>query len=686
MSRLYKGINWLAAGILGWAGLVAWLQPISFFGDPDWASPVVMGSLTLAALILLNGWRRWMKRWSAVTYRRVLIGLAVVIVVTQLVVAFSFVDVSRADAYFVRSQAIALAQGHRQWAHYFLIYPNNVNFTLLEAALIKILKPIFGTPWIALNVLRFLWVDTGLLSGLYLLRRWQKGRTSAFWLMLFWLLSAPVYAYSLYAYTDALVMPLALNILALVVAGLHHRSWRRWSLLSLAGFMLAVGVAMKSNLIVFWIALAILVLALWQQHQINWRTVLGWLFSMGLTLGIVFALMGAWKTASGYRAKANDRLPVTGWIAMSLNPYQSGQYNLADFQSVNKKPTAAAKQRQTTKMIKSRLKEMGATGFAVHLAKKMRVFFATGDFDSFKLTTQWIKAPRQYVTRQRNIQFWIVLMNQVLYLTVLIETIGWLITSKTFRAGQFFLTLTLLGLAAFHVLFWEVEARYALPLLPGLFVMGAVAIGDRPAWALSPRMRRLGPPLISGLALFSLLSLWQTSQHVHLATTTAGQQGNGSYVQRAAKRLAPGAHVTQTLHTRAASNQVNLSPIGRKTSPVKIELRAAGEVIYQRTGQLKKLKTLRFPTTKAQTLTLTIKNVGQRPVRYGAMVAPYSPQTGKITARNHTYLQYYALRNHRPQTLTNGLLSTILVVVAFGATLIVYQRLPDMQTDALNSR
>ncbi|RRK10488.1 hypothetical protein D1831_07445 [Lactiplantibacillus garii] len=676
MNRVLKGINWLAAGVLGWAGLVAWLQPVNFFGDPDLASPVVIGSFTLAFLILVNALRQWMRRWSSATYRRVVVGLLILIAVTQLVVAVNFVDVSRADAFYVRTQALTLARGDHTWMHYFAIYPNNVNFTLLEATLIKVVTTVVSPPWTVLNVLRFLWVDSALFSGLYLLRHWHHARPGAVWLAGFWLVSPPVYSYALYAYTDALVLPMVLNCLALMTWALGRSGWRRWGGLIAAGLLLAVGVAMKSNLVVFWIATLLLILVLWQQRHVTWQTALGWLVSTLVTLGLVFSLMGAWRKQAGFRPTANDQLPATSWIAMSLNPKHSGQYNYADFESVNRKPTAAAKNRRTAKMIRGRLKQMGVTGTAVHLTKKMRVFWATGDFDSFKLTTQWIKAPRFYVTGQRNIQFWLVIMTQVIYLTLLIEAIIVLVTARTLRPGPLFIALTILGLTAFHVVFWEVEPRYALPLLPGLMLLGVIGICERPQWVLTPRTRKVGLAAMSGLAVFSLLSLWQTSQRTLITHTTVAVQGNGNYVENTHRTLKPEQSVTQTIKTAGRSNRLSLSPLHNRYGLVNVQIEAGGRVIFNQAGTPRDLQSIRYPTTRHTTLRVTITNLGLSTVSYGTAEAPYNPLNGKITPHSRSYLQYSVQEVHPPRTLSGGLVSTLIAVVFFGGALPVLKRLP----------
>ncbi|MGZ7186112.1 hypothetical protein ACXWN6_09935, partial [Streptococcus pyogenes] len=82
--------------------------------------------------------------------------------------------------------------------------PNNVNTALFEGGLIKILFSIgVKSPWTILNVFRFIWIDTGLLSGLIILRNWKNWRPSALLFMLSWLVSAPIYAYGIFPYNDA---------------------------------------------------------------------------------------------------------------------------------------------------------------------------------------------------------------------------------------------------------------------------------------------------------------------------------------------------------------------------------------------------------------------------------------------------------------------------------------------------
>lgn len=320
MKAVVKSVNWLAAAVLVVAVGMAWLQPIHFFGNPDWASPVVQLAMVLGLLVMTMAGRQVLKQLSSRQYRWLLIGLVGLIAIVQILIATSFVDVARADPFFVRQQALLLARGSHHWQHYFMIYPNNVNFTLLVANLLKPLLKLTQTPWVLLNVIRFIWIDTGLISGVYLLNRWRYWQPGAVSFSLLWLVSVPVAAFGLFAYTDALVLPLLPDSLAFLTLGLSLTGWRRWGVLIGDGLLVAVGVVMKTNLIVLWLTLVLMGIILWWQRQFSGRQMLGWLVSLVMTLGVMFAVMRTAQQQAGYTRQADAALPATSWIAMSLNP------------------------------------------------------------------------------------------------------------------------------------------------------------------------------------------------------------------------------------------------------------------------------------------------------------------------------------------------------------------------------
>ncbi|WP_082137306.1 hypothetical protein [Lactiplantibacillus herbarum] len=655
MKSLVRGVNWLTAGFLGCALLVAWLQPVNFLGDPDWPSPAVILVLVLGLLIVLNAGRAWLRQCSERTYRWLLWATVGLIIIAQLAVAINFIDVGRADAFFVRNQAIALAQGKHVWAHYFMIYPNNVNFVLLEATLIKHIISFVATPWTILNGLRFIWVDTGLVSGLYLLKRWRRWQPGALALLVIWLVSVPIYAYSLFAYTDFLVLPIMVDSLALLIASLHQNNWRRWLLQLLNGLLVAFGLVMKSNLIILWIAMLIIVVVLGIQHRLTWRQVASWLVSAIVTLALMMGAMKIAQQRAGYQQNVNVALPTTSWVAMSLNPKSSGQYQGSDFRAVKDTKTAVAKQAQTKTMISQRLQQMGVSGTIVHLLKKFRIFWATGNFDSFKLTTQWIHAPGWYQNNQRQIQFWLVTMSQVIYLTMLVQGIWVLLKRNDWPI--FFISLTTLGLMFFHVILWEVEGRYALPILPGLMLLSILAGSELPVWHRQAHGRRQLTWTAIVLAGFSMVSLWQTSQTTLIKNEVVGRQGNGIYIQPTFKTLQVGQQVVVTMPTSGLSNTIQLTPKNGR-GRVTIQLRRHNQLIKRWTGTTKQLTNLHYSNAQTGTLKLTIKNIGQSPTAYGAMVAAYNPSSGQITKTNQAYIQYFVQRQlQQPKTLTSSAVS-----------------------------
>ncbi|MFC6201743.1 hypothetical protein ACFP1L_07640 [Lactiplantibacillus nangangensis] len=648
--RLSLILNRIVAVGLCAAVFVATFLPVHFFADQDWAATSVRLSLTVALIIISLGLRAWVQHWSAVTYRRVLWGVGAVLLVAQLVVAISWVDVSRADAFFVRNQAVALATGSRHWDGYFAVYPNNVSETLFVSGWLKLaLKLGLNPPWIWFNIGRFLWLDLGLLAGLSLMRHWRHWQPGALGLLVVWLFAVPIYAYGLFDYTDVWVMPLVVMMAALGVAFGHYQGWRRWLIAVSMWVLLGFGVVLKSNLIVLWLAAVMIVAVAVGGHRLAWRTGLSWLVGCGVTLALCFGASQAIAKQAGYQKDANAAVPATSWIAMSLRPQSSGQYNYEDFTAVREAPTATAKRQLAAGMIKTRLQQLGFGGFLAHLGKKFRVFYATGDFDSFKLTTQWLKAPNWFLVHQRGWQFWLVTWTQSGYLVLLLGAIRQLWRHTAFRLSSGLFSLTVLGLTLFHVGLWEVEARYALPLLPVLMLLGVSGWVTLPTSQLNSSWRW---PL-SGVALlvtiYSGWQLWQTSQSVTLTTTMVLRQGNGTYFQPTSRVLSPGQRVKVTWHSPIASHQLRLAPT-TQTGKVRIQLQADKRVIWIKTGSPRQLRRLTYQPTKAP-LTLTIRNLGTQPVKYAAVKSNYDQQTGRILTRPQWFLQTTLRQNETTRPL-----------------------------------
>ncbi|MFC6294074.1 hypothetical protein ACFQH1_02340 [Lactiplantibacillus daoliensis] len=631
-------LNGLVVIILSGAAVLALFWPESVQAGQSWVTLFLVISLTPIIFFGLIGLKRWQAHWSVKTYRRCLWGIGLLIVLTQLIVAFSFVDVGRADAFWVRNQAIALAQGQKHWADYFQTYPNNVNLTLLIAVAIKgALQLGVTNPWVFFNIGRFLWIDTGLLAGLVILRHWQRFRPGALGWLLGWLVSVPFYAYALFDYTDAWVLPLVVDVLALGLKFKTYTGWRRWELAMLTWSILALGVALKSNLIVLWVATGLITLVAMFQYQLCPHTGWYWLVGNIVTLGLVFGGMQQLASRQGYHRNSNQALPATSWIAMSLNPQTSGRYNYHDFEVIRKQPTATAKQRRASRLISTRLDQLKIGGLLSHLGKKMRVFYADGAFDSFKLTTQWLKAPRWFRANTQVIQFWLGIVMQSWYLCLLIGSIGSLRQHNNQQLDFGLLALTILGFTIFHVGLWEVEARYALPLLPVLLILACVQWAESLPIGLTRHSRlRLKWTLVFGI-LISGWDLWHVNMNKALQTTMIMRQGNGSYYQFEAQTILPKQRVIIRLPLNQPSNQLRLSPV-TESGRVQLRLAAGTRTLVVGRGSPRQLQYVTYPTT-AKPLTISLTNKGKSLIKYAAVKSNYNQLTGKILVKPAWFMQ-----------------------------------------------
>jgi len=252
----------------------------------------------------------------------VLIGLA------QILVATHFVDYGRADSFFIRDQAVILANQGTTWSHYFYVYSNNVNLALFESKLVAFGRFLhFADPWVLINVLQFLWIDTALLAGLKILNFWHLPNLKIPFAVL-WLFSVPIYAYGVFIYSDSLVLPLPLVIVALWVWWQHTGRALVPAILLVAS--LVFGVLIKPNMIVAVIAFLLTLLIETWRHRLAKRTLLAWFLGLLISLGVAMSLMTTAARLAGYQSKANQALPYTSWIAMSLNPQTNGTYNYHD--------------------------------------------------------------------------------------------------------------------------------------------------------------------------------------------------------------------------------------------------------------------------------------------------------------------------------------------------------------------
>ncbi|AEV94900.1 membrane protein [Pediococcus claussenii] len=658
-KRILIGFNWITAVLLLSVMLLASLMPASFFDTEDWAKPIAVIIFTIGLLIIINGIHKITTIGHQSIYKYLLYIIGVLIIGAQLWTSFHFVAVARADVSFVRNQAIALATGSHSWPSYFRIYPNNVNSALFEAMILKTtLKLGIPNPWVLLNILRFIWIDTGLVSGLFILKQWRRWRPGALFLMLTWLFSIPIYAYGLFDYNDPLIMPIGLNLVALAYLFIKRQGSVRW----LAGLgtwvLLGFSIVMKSNMITFFIAVVMALIGAICIKRINWKLALKWLLGCIIMLLLCFKLTSIGATNRGYSPNINEATPVTSWIAMSLNPQKQGQYAGVDFDAVRRLKTQAQKKEFTKTLIKNRVTDMGPFGLAFHFSKKLGVFLSHGDFDAINLIPQWIKAPNWYLNQQQSYKFWLLLLAQCWYIALLVGCVWQLFKQKKHLISTSLFSLMVLGLTTFHVFIWEVEPRYSLPLLPILMVLGCAGWTNMAKLHLRNAKKRL---VLSSLIIFGMfisgMYILQTNSQTIIGSKLIAQQGDGQYFSPQSITIKPNSTYKFIVPLpELETNKLVLN--SRSKEPVTITVKSNGFVLNKIKNKANLIKNIHYQNTRVKALDVTIKNNSKHPVKYASGSANYSLKTGKILPRREPIICWYVYNIfHRTAYFSNQAMS-----------------------------
>jgi len=403
---------------------------------------------------------------------------------------------------------------------------------------------------------------------------------------------------------------------------------------------------MKSNLVVLLIAAMIVLIIAMVTRKINLQLALEWILGAMVTFFLVFICAVVMAKSNGYVKDQSKATPVTNWIAMSLNPETQGEYHSSDFYRIRNAKTFNDRQLIASDSMKSRIKDMGAVGSMVHFLEKFGVFLSNGDFDGINIVSQWIKVPAWYIHHQRSYKFWALLLTQCWYLAMLVGAIWQLFVTRKHLLLTGLLSLSFLGLTAFHVLLWEVEPRYSLPLLPIIMVLGCVG------WSSAPRLQFIGNRrlYVSLLAVVSILlsglSIVQLSMKRPIQMYTVGMQGNGRYFASTTQKIAAGKSLDFDVDLNGLqSNQLTIYP--KSKEKVTITVRNKGKLLTKVSGDSKKIARINYPTTNSSKLNVTIVNNGKQPVFYANYIANYSVSTGDIFAKPHMYLQWNVDRVYR---------------------------------------
>ena len=541
--------------------------PVNFLAVSHWLSPIKLLGCSFGLLVILVEVIKICKHHPRLTVfiQRLLL---VALLILQFYIAVTFVDYGRADSFFIRNQADMFAHHIFNWQHYFKIYPNNIFCTILITFLIKLSIGLhLSSPWVFINIIQFIWLDLGLFSSLFLLKKWNLSFLKPL-LILIWILAAPLAGYALFVYTDIWVLPIPLMITALLSLKCNSTFKEILKSIVIIG-LLVFSAKIKGN---FWILVIAFVLAFLicsiKKHQ-NIKIQYWAICFIGVF--IIFSGMSTlFQKETNY--SSNDSLPVTHWIAMSSEPNTHGDYVKHQTIMEIQLPSKKAREKSDIKQISANLKEMGVIGTLNHCLQKLQLLMSSGTFGYQRLTKQWQNAPLWFYKNKARIQAYTPNFIQIGHICLLIGTIIFLGSTKADLA-ELILELFMIGIITFHSIIWESEERYGLPLLPILILLGLRGI-NKLAEVTENHHKVPLIAKVSGMVLIMTLIIGSVLNLPLEKGTYISGQNIGSYLVDEKIKVFPFQTIKSEIYLPVCASELKLDPVSvsKKSEMVNVKL------------------------------------------------------------------------------------------------------------------
>ncbi|WP_195226796.1 glycosyltransferase family protein [Weissella confusa] len=467
---------------------------VANIGEYAGKSAIVAGSIAafilLAALIkLVRSTKLLDSIWSIVIPFTIL-------AIGQLYVALRLEIMPFTDEARIQIQAYRLLDDSTpKWMNYFSYYPNNVSTPIIYSWFYWVFE-ILHIPrdyWaISTHILQSILLIASFLLLTLVIRKRNKLLATGFSILV--ATSFPVYMLVLPTYTDPLVIIMLLIILSIIFTNKFAHNLTQFALL---GFLFGVAYVVKQNSLIIFIAFLILVLV---TPRLDWKRKIVGIGLVVLLFSVVTGSQSKIERMYGYETKNELVIPRTNWIMMGLNPNTSGQIDGDDAFAFTSLKDQSTKEDLGIQEIKRRINVLGIKGLISHAFDKLILQYSRGAMDSSSINTVRTSGEPFYADKA---YFLPVNLSQFVYVSVIVfSLVGALIYWRkgVFDEGVMFSIISMLGISAFHILFWEVEARYEQITLPFLLIMGAYGLS-----ALAEV--RVPVRLYTGMKLIGLLAM-----------------------------------------------------------------------------------------------------------------------------------------------------------------------------------
>jgi hypothetical protein len=435
---------------------------------------ILIGILFLTIISLYFRWQSTIKKYIP----NLLIVLGIII---QIILVIRLEMPFMTDVGYVFTQAERLAANNQNWLHYFYIYPNNVNVTMLWSAFFKLFNILgISNHVLAAKLLQLLLLD---ISIYYL----SKSLKNSFpnldkWLMVGMIFYLPFTMMALFLYSDIFALVIFNLLIACMAKVLRPgRSLKEnWGWFVLTASILGIGVALRSNLGIVGIAVGLTILV---AKEFNWKekgTFLAIIIAGLVLISFLFTNIAA---QNNFVQKPQEVTPSVRYVNMSWNPNTNGEIDGTDAWAWSYLPKNERSKKLTAEL-KDRISNYSILGLGKHIVKKLSFMYATAltHQDFFNLYEHG------HLPIWKSIQVFSRIIFQPIYVLLLFSsmiTLFKLIRSpKQTESLILLLGISFLGTVMFHGLLWEVRDRYAIITLPAIIILGMIGLHEISAWTL----------------------------------------------------------------------------------------------------------------------------------------------------------------------------------------------------------
>lgn len=348
--------------------------------------------------------------------------------------------------------------------YYYKFYPNNLGALLLFTAIFKIVS-IFtvkeGVYLLVGCIFNIIMIDGAVVIMYVLIKKVFDLRMATLFSILC-ILIVPMFTYSPIFYTDTITMIFPAAMLLILYNFNNSRSNMKMFYLVAIGVVGAIGVVLKTNIVIPLVAVFIYII-----------------YKNKIVKGIVnnLVILAAFLLIfSGYKAVANYVMPIdyseaglsmTHWIMMGLK--NEGSYNEEDVNFSASFESKKEAQKANIQEIKNRLREYGAKGYLEFLTRKIKFTWNDGTYYSVnKLSREPLENNiiEEHVVGEKNHQF--IYFSQMSHLALI--TLIFISSLAAFKKKNSYKFMQCTQIAIFGVLLfliiWETRSRYLVCILP----------------------------------------------------------------------------------------------------------------------------------------------------------------------------------------------------------------------------